>query len=353
VTLKFKKYVLFAVIFGIWLFVDMATKNWADSTLANRSHPIPVTLTEADAGKPLYDALAAHLGWTAAEVAERADDFEKLEPAATYQATDKPYDGAGPAAKARAFYVFWRGDREDPPRRIEKNERLLVGRWVSRALPGEDQAKLQKATYDLLSTETFAEWLPRRFKKLDADDVPEIVAGLIHPVTGATVRPGPDELAASGDTWLLTEHHVDVAGDWFKLVYAENPNAAFGFLKGVDPDLRYTLFTLLTILAFVVILVIVYRLPPEGWFVYFAFAGILAGAAGNFIDRLRFHYVIDFLDADLGFMHWPTFNVADIAIAVGVIALLLNIGFDKNSPLVSKKDKEKRAEKKARKKAAA
>ncbi|TNF29952.1 MAG: signal peptidase II [Deltaproteobacteria bacterium] len=351
-TLKTKKYVLFVMIFAAWLFMDMATKNWADQTLANRAHPIPVTVTEADNGKPLTDVLAAHLGWTPAQVQERADDFEKLEPAATYAATDKPYDGTGPAANARAFYVFWRGSVADPPRRIEKNERLLVSRWLTLALPGEDQAKIQKAAYDHLAAETFAEWLPRRFKKLDADDVPAIVAGLIHPVSGPTTRLAPGEAAVAGDTWLLTEHHVDVAGDWFKLVYAENPNAAFGFLKGVDPDLRYTLFTLLTLLAFVVILVIVYRLPAEGWFVYFAFAGILAGAAGNFIDRMRFHYVIDFLDADLGFMHWPTFNVADISIAAGVIALLLNISFDKNSPLVSKKDKEKRAEREARKAAA-
>ena len=59
--------------------------------------------------------------------------------------------------------------------------------------------------------------------------------------------------------------------------------------------------------------------------------------------------VLLFLDADLGFMHWPTFNVADISIAAGVIALLLNITFDKNSPLVSQKDKDKRAERQAKK----
>jgi signal peptidase II len=349
VTLKTRKYLLFVAIFAAWLAADMVTKHWADTTLANRSHPIPIAITDGEAGQPLAQVLADRLGWTVVQVGERLGDFDKLEPAVTYAATDKPYEGTGPAAQARAFYVFWRGDRELPPRRIEKNERLLVSRWLSWAFPKEDPARVQKATYELLAAEPFTDWLPRRFKKLDEDDVPELVAERLHPITGPATSPAPGELAVAGDTWLLTEHHVDVAGDWFKLVYAENPNAAFGFLKGVNPDVRYALFTLLTLLAFAVILVIVYRLPPEGWFVYAAFAGILAGAAGNFIDRLRLHYVIDFLDADLGFMHWPTFNVADISIAAGVIALLLNITFDKNSPLVSKKDKEKRAERQAKK----
>ena len=82
---------------------------------------------------------------------------------------------------------------------------------------------------------------------------------------------------------------------------------------------------------------IVARLPAHGWLVATAFAGILAGAAGNFIDRVRYGYVIDFIDWDLGFMHWPTFNVADIAISVGVVALLLDLFFNKNSLLATKK----------------
>ena len=102
------------------------------------------------------------------------------------------------------------------------------------------------------------------------------------------------------------------------------------------------LMTVLFIVAFVVIGSIVGRLPTEGWVVLSGFAGILAGAAGNFIDRLRYGYVIDFIDMDLGFMHWPTYNVADIAIALGVIALLLDLTFNKKSVLAQKKPAEAR-----------
>jgi len=343
VTLKTRKFVLFVGLFAVWLVADVVTKNWADTSLANRSHPQPLVITEAEAGKPLREVVAARFGWSAEEVTPHLAALERLEPAGGYAPTDKPYEATGAAAPARAFYVFWRGDRELPPRRIEKNERYLVARWLSAAFPKADAAAIQRATYDLMASYDFTAWLPRRFKKLDADDVPALTVDRIHPVTGAGALVTGDEPVKAGETWLLTARQVDVMGDWFKLVYAENPNAAFGFLKGVDPETRYTLFMLLTLVAFGVILTIVWRLPAEGWFVYAAFAGILAGAAGNFIDRLRFHYVIDFIDMDLGFMHWPTYNVADIGISVGVVALLLDITFNKQSALVSQKDREKRA----------
>ncbi|MCA9516677.1 MAG: signal peptidase II, partial [Myxococcales bacterium] len=272
----------------------------------------------------------------------------------TYAATDKPY-GPGPAATARGFYLFWRddGNVDYAPRRIDKNERSLVTSWLTMVVDKADTPKeeldqqriaLQQKVNELVSGWTFADWLPDRFRKLDADDVTALAPRALHPITGAGERVSGDEIVKEGETFLLTEKHVDVMGDWWKFVYAENPNAAFGFMKGVPEGTRHLLFLVLNLLAFVVIATIVWRLPPTGWLVYTAFAGILSGAAGNFIDRLRFGYVIDFIDWDLGFTHWPTFNVADIAISVGVVALVLDITFNKNSPLVSKK-KPKKGEK--------
>ena len=54
-----------------------------------------------------------------------------------------------------------------------------------------------------------------------------------------------------------------------------------------------------------------------------AWALVLGGALGNLIDRVLYGYVIDFLDVYYGEWHWPAFNVADSAITVGVIFLLL------------------------------
>ena len=58
-------------------------------------------------------------------------------------------------------------------------------------------------------------------------------------------------------------------------------------------------------------------------------AFIIGGALGNFIDRLRFGAVIDFLDWHIGDIHWPAFNMADSFIVIGVILYIINLIFRK------------------------
>ena len=70
---------------------------------------------------------------------------------------------------------------------------------------------------------------------------------------------------------------------------------------------------------------ILVRLPGKDWIGQLSIAGILGGAIGNLIDRLRFGEVIDFLDVYIESYHWPAFNVADSAITVGVALLALHL----------------------------
>jgi signal peptidase II len=98
---------------------------------------------------------------------------------------------------------------------------------------------------------------------------------------------------------------------------------------------RDSLFFSLTLVVFLVILGILIRTEPRHWMVLVALTGVLAGAMGNFVDRIRYGYVIDFIDMDLGFMHWPTYNVADIGISCGVVLLMFDITFNPESPLVT------------------
>jgi len=58
-------------------------------------------------------------------------------------------------------------------------------------------------------------------------------------------------------------------------------------------------------------------------------AGILGGAIGNLVDRLQYGEVIDFLDVYIDAYHWPAFNVADSAISVGVVFLIVHFAFEK------------------------
>ena len=69
------------------------------------------------------------------------------------------------------------------------------------------------------------------------------------------------------------------------------------------------------------------RLTDEHTLHLIAFGTMLSGAVGNFVDRMRFRYVIDFIDMYIGDSHWPTYNVADIAISIGFGLILLDLLF--------------------------
>ena len=79
--------------------------------------------------------------------------------------------------------------------------------------------------------------------------------------------------------------------------------------------------------AFAAVIVITYsvRSPVRNRLLQVALALILGGALGNLYDRLAYGYVVDFLEFYVGSYHWPSFNVADSAISVGVLLLALEI----------------------------
>lgn len=109
----------------------------------------------------------------------------------------------------------------------------------------------------------------------------------------------------------------------FNLVRAHNPGAAFSFLAAASGWQRW-LFTLIAIAVSVLLVAWMRRLPPSARLLPAGLALILGGAIGNLIDRLRFGYVIDFLDFHWGGVHFWAFNVADAAITIGAVLLLLD-----------------------------
>jgi signal peptidase II len=115
----------------------------------------------------------------------------------------------------------------------------------------------------------------------------------------------------------------------WRMNYVENPGAAWGLFRGFSPGFRNLFFTLVSLGAVAFILVYYRRVAADQRFLQVALAFVLAGAVGNFIDRLARRYVIDFVEwywwnrPDL---RWPTFNVADSLIVVGVAMLMLHPG---------------------------
>ncbi|MGR9012218.1 MAG: signal peptidase II [Gammaproteobacteria bacterium] len=109
---------------------------------------------------------------------------------------------------------------------------------------------------------------------------------------------------------------------FFKLTYVHNTGAAFSFLSEAGGWQRW-FFAGLALVISVVISIWLARLKKHETLLAVALALVLGGAVGNLIDRLAYGYVIDFLDVYYNTWHWPAFNIADSAITLGVILMLV------------------------------
>lgn len=130
----------------------------------------------------------------------------------------------------------------------------------------------------------------------------------------------------------LTKQIVDVSMQlyetielvpFFQLTYLRNQGAAFSLLSQAGGWQRW-FFVILSVAASAGISIWLQRLRSDQRWEAVAWALILGGALGNLIDRIVYGYVIDFLDVFYGEWHWPAFNIADSAITVGVILLLID-----------------------------
>lgn len=112
---------------------------------------------------------------------------------------------------------------------------------------------------------------------------------------------------------------------FFNITYIRNPGAAFGFLANAAPLFRSGFLITVSVAAIVMILWYLARDRSVGVLLTAALALITGGAAGNLIDRVRFGNVVDFLDVYAGTWHWPAFNVADSAISIGAVLLVVEM----------------------------
>ena len=118
---------------------------------------------------------------------------------------------------------------------------------------------------------------------------------------------------------------LTVIPGFFDLTYVRNPGGAFSFFATGPAEIRMAFFVGTTIVAIGLLLVFYRRLTDDAVLSAAALGTILAGAIGNLIDRLAYGEVVDFLDFYIASYAWPTFNVADSCIVVGVGILILEI----------------------------
>ena len=123
-----------------------------------------------------------------------------------------------------------------------------------------------------------------------------------------------------------------VVTPYFNLVLVYNKGAAFSFLSDA-PGWQTPLLVGFALIAIGVVSYLLVRSAGRR-ILNGGLALVLGGALGNVIDRVRFGQVVDFLDFHAGTWHWPAFNVADSAITVGAVLLILD-GFRKHDKRAS------------------
>lgn len=119
---------------------------------------------------------------------------------------------------------------------------------------------------------------------------------------------------------------MEVIPGFFNIVHVKNPGAAFSIFR--EGGAMRTYFLILVSLAAFAILFYLVRLSSDK-ISAFGFSLIAGGAAGNLIDRVRIGSVTDFLEFYIRDYYWPAFNVADIAITIGVAVSVYAMYFKK------------------------
>jgi len=121
---------------------------------------------------------------------------------------------------------------------------------------------------------------------------------------------------------------IPVIQDIFHITYVRNPGAAFGIFRESAEMFRQIFFLSMPPIAMIIILSMLKSVPNDDRPQIVALSMIFGGAIGNYIDRVRFGYVIDFLDVHYKTVwSYPAFNVADSAIVCGVGVLLILMFF--------------------------
>lgn len=118
---------------------------------------------------------------------------------------------------------------------------------------------------------------------------------------------------------LMGQNSIKIIKDFFSLTYVENYGAAFGILQN-----QKLFFIIITVIAVGGILIYSYlNYNHMSIWMKLSLASVLGGAIGNFIDRFKMGYVVDFLSFKILGNNFPVFNIADISIVIGTFIMMI------------------------------
>lgn len=129
--------------------------------------------------------------------------------------------------------------------------------------------------------------------------------------------------------WLVVQRlplyeDLPLISGLLSLQHVRNSGAVFGFLSGAQIPFKPYVFALTSALALAALTYYARTIPAEEKLPRFALSLVIGGAIGNLIDRVRFGYVVDFVKVYWETHVWPNFNVADSAISIGLVLLIID-----------------------------
>lgn len=123
---------------------------------------------------------------------------------------------------------------------------------------------------------------------------------------------------------------MEIIPGFLNFAYAQNTGVAFSMLDDYGDTGRWGL-SVVAFIAATLVLYFFWKTPRSDDRILGALALLLAGIAGNVVDRARLGFVVDFIDVQFGSWHYPTFNVADMAICMGAGLLILDMFLSKKA----------------------
>ena len=115
---------------------------------------------------------------------------------------------------------------------------------------------------------------------------------------------------------------IPILGKYFAITSHRNSGAAWGMLQG-----QMIFFYIITVVVLAILVYVYIREAKGNLLLQSAIVMLIAGSLGNFIDRILFQEVVDFVDVLLIFYDFPIFNVADSALTVGVVLMIVEFFF--------------------------
>jgi signal peptidase II len=162
-----------------------------------------------------------------------------------------------------------------------------------------------------------------------------VAAGAVFLIDQATKAWAVRRLRFGGDQ--------EIIAGFLNFSYAQNTGVAFSMLDDHGDAGRWGL-SVVAFIAAALVLYFFWRTPRSDDRILGALALLLAGIVGNVVDRARLGFVVDFIDVQFGSWHYPTFNVADMAICIGAGLLILDMFLNRKKEDAPQKSEQKEAE---------